>query len=161
MAWKEIQRFANTYGFTANEAKAIVFISACVLTAVAWSFVGKEELRPSESLEDAYRRMDSVYKARAQAPMAFDTLPEAYVYFNDDGMKLPQGTETYSRKLLNLNTATSEHLDRLPGVGPTTAKYILKYREEHGGFTTIEDLKKVYSIGEKKFNRLKPYICVD
>ncbi len=48
---------------------------------------------------------------------------------------------------VNLNTATLEQLDTLTGVGPATAESILKYREEHGGFSNVEELDQVPGIG--------------
>ena len=50
---------------------------------------------------------------------------------------------------VNLNTATLEQLDTLPGIGPVTAQAILDYREENGPFTSVEELEQVYGIGEK------------
>ena len=62
--------------------------------------------------------------------------------------------------LVNLNTATIEQLDTLPGVGEATANKIITYREENGGFKSIEDLKNVKGIGDKKFEEIKGNICV-
>ena len=68
--------------------------------------------------------------------------------------------ETNTGSLVNINTATIEQLDTLPGVGEATANKILNYREENGGFKNIEDLKNVKGIGEKKFEDIKDNICV-
>ncbi|WP_413380110.1 helix-hairpin-helix domain-containing protein [Alkalihalobacillus sp. 1P02AB] len=57
--------------------------------------------------------------------------------------------------LINLNTATQAELEQLPGVGPSKAAQIIAYREEHGSFAEIEDLKKVSGFGEKSFEQLK------
>ncbi|RLE80327.1 hypothetical protein DRO21_05360 [archaeon] len=65
-----------------------------------------------------------------------------------------------SQKKVNLNTATFEELLSLPGVGPTIANEIIKYREKHK-FTKITDIMKVRGIGKKKFARLKDLICVN
>lgn len=62
--------------------------------------------------------------------------------------------------LVNINTATAEELDTLPGVGPSTAATIIQDREQSGPFTSIEDLMRISGIGEKKFAKLKDYICV-
>jgi competence protein ComEA len=50
----------------------------------------------------------------------------------------------------NVNTATAQELDTLPGVGPATAEKIIAYRREHGPFQRPEDLLQVSGIGEKK-----------
>lgn len=63
-------------------------------------------------------------------------------------------------KRVNLNTATLEELDALPGVGPSTAKNIIAYREAHGGFAAPEEIMNVKRIGEKTFEKLKAHIRV-
>ena len=63
-------------------------------------------------------------------------------------------------KRVNLNTATLEELDALPGVGPSTAKNIIAYREAHGGFAAPEEIMNVKRIGEKTFGKLKAHITV-
>lgn len=63
-------------------------------------------------------------------------------------------------KCVNLNTATLEELDALPGVGPSTAKNIIAYREAHGGFAAPEEIMNVKRIGEKTFDKLKAHITV-
>lgn len=63
--------------------------------------------------------------------------------------------------LLELNTATAEALDELPGIGPSMAEKILAYREELGGFSYINQLLAVPGIGETKLESLLPYVRVD
>ena len=63
-------------------------------------------------------------------------------------------------KRVNLNTATLEELDALPGVGPSTAKNIIAYRVAHGGFAAPEEIMNVKRIGEKTFDKLKAHITV-
>jgi competence protein ComEA len=62
--------------------------------------------------------------------------------------------------LVNINTATSEELQGLPGVGEATAQAIIEERTANGPFATIEDLMRVSGIGEKKFAKLRSGICV-
>jgi competence protein ComEA len=56
---------------------------------------------------------------------------------------------------ISLSTATVEQLDTLDGIGPTLAQRIVEYREAHGGFRSIDELKQVDGIGEKRFESLK------
>lgn len=62
--------------------------------------------------------------------------------------------------LVNINTATAEELDTLPGVGPSTAAAIIEDREANGPFSSPEDLMRVSGIGEKKYAKLQGSICV-
>lgn len=62
--------------------------------------------------------------------------------------------------LLNLNSATLEQLEALPGIGRSTAERILEHRQKSGGFKKIEELMNVKGIGEKSFLKLKPLISV-
>ena len=61
---------------------------------------------------------------------------------------------------IDINTATSEELQTLTGVGPATAEKIINYRSDVGYFKEIDELKNVDRIGEKTFEKLKDYIMV-
>jgi len=61
---------------------------------------------------------------------------------------------------INLNTATADQLDALPGVGPAIAKRIIAYRETTGKFTSCEEIKQVSGIGEATFAKIKDLITV-
>jgi competence protein ComEA len=61
---------------------------------------------------------------------------------------------------IDLNTATAEMLDALPGIGPSKAQDIVSYRETNGAFTTLDDLLNVPGIGEGILEQIKPYIIV-
>ena len=56
---------------------------------------------------------------------------------------------------MDINLATAQDLQRVPGIGPATAEKILALREERGGFFFIEELKDVSGIGEKRLEALK------
>ena len=56
---------------------------------------------------------------------------------------------------ISLNTATVEQLDQLEGIGPTTAQKILDWRKQHGGFSSVDDLRQISGIGPKRFESLK------
>ncbi len=61
---------------------------------------------------------------------------------------------------LDLNTATAEELDTLPGVGPATAAAIIAQREASGGFRSVDDLLEVRGIGEAKLEQIRPQVRV-
>lgn len=59
---------------------------------------------------------------------------------------------------VNLNSATAEQLDTLDGVGPATAQKILEYRQQHGGFSSVDDLSQIPGIGPKKLEALRAQV---
>ncbi len=61
---------------------------------------------------------------------------------------------------VNINTATQEELDGLPGIGPSIAQRIIEYRNENGKFNKIEDLQNVKGIGDAKYNDIKNNVTV-
>ena len=70
------------------------------------------------------------------------------------------GTGERSDGRININTADSELLQEIPGVGPVTAEKIIQYREENGRFAAPEEIKNVSGIGEKTYEKLANFICV-
>ena len=61
---------------------------------------------------------------------------------------------------VDLNAATVEQLDALPGVGPVTAQRILEWRNRHGRFTRVEQLREIEGIGERRFAQLRELVVV-
>ena len=61
---------------------------------------------------------------------------------------------------VNLNTATLQELDTLPGVGPSTAQAILDYRQQHGRFGTVDELLEVRGIGDAKLAQLRDRVTL-
>jgi len=62
--------------------------------------------------------------------------------------------------LLDLNRATEEDFDALPGIGPRLAERILEYRKSAGAFRSLDELRAVKGIGKKTFERIRPLITV-
>jgi competence protein ComEA len=103
-------------------------------------------------LEDG-QQLDIPYKAGA------DSSNEN----GDDALVLPGATEKpdaseAGQDLVNINTASAEELDNLPGIGPTIAQRIVEYREANGSFQTIDDLMNVSGIGPSTFENIKELI---
>ena len=82
-----------------------------------------------------------------------------YITFESGEGIIEQGNSE-KQEIVNINTATQTELETLSGVGPSTALNIIKYREENGKYSSIEDIKNVPGIGESKFEQLKDSIKV-
>ena len=63
-------------------------------------------------------------------------------------------------KPIDLNTATIEQLEQLPGIGPSTAKAIIRFREKSGPLKRIEDLLAIHGISKARLEKLRPYVTV-
>ncbi|MEV0371951.1 ComEA family DNA-binding protein [Streptomyces sp. NPDC050636] len=59
---------------------------------------------------------------------------------------------------VSLSTATEQQLDALPGVGPVLARHIIEFRTQHGGFTSVDQLRQVTGIGDRRFADLRPLV---
>lgn len=96
------------------------------------------------------------------------TIAESYVTSSSGGInseELTNSTQgnsasTTSRGKVNINTASQEELDALPGIGPSIASKIIDYREQNGKFNSIEEIKEVSGIGDAKYDKIKDSITV-
>jgi len=119
----------------------IAAASFCIAAAAAnvVSFVGGKEAQITVNRSPE----TPVYREVSEAPVK----EEYPVKAKEDGR-------------IDLNTATSEELQTLKGIGPTNAKAIIDYRDRYGGFTCIEEITEVKGIGEKTFEKIKDQIVI-
>ena len=118
----------------------------------------KKEENPEISKEERKEESEEESKSGSKAEIGVDgekTNKEAGI--EDSQEKIQQNRE---EKKININTATEQELESLKGIGPATAKNIILYREEYGGFSSIEEIKNVKRIGDKIFEKIKADICV-
>ena len=71
-----------------------------------------------------------------------------------------QKEENINENFVNINSASEEELTSLKHIGPAIALRIIEYRETHGGFLSIDEIKNVRGIGQAVFEDIKNYICV-
>lgn len=138
------RRLNEYFAFTKNEQKVFLFLSFIFLSGVAIT-VYKTYVVPSAVRQFDYAVLDSIFQERSRL-LAGDTLSSS--------------TSGGVIQKININSATKSELMSLPGIGEAMAERIILYREEHGVFKKITDMKNVKGIGEKKFDNLKPYIEV-
>ena len=86
---------------------------------------------------------------------------EGAVITKDSGAAVVINDNVASNGLININSATVDMLQILPGIGPSTAEDIVIYRERQGAFKTIEDIMNVPGIKEGRFSNIKNLIKVD
>ena len=107
----------------------------------------KNSLNLAARVEDA-ERLDIPYTAGFVPAME-----ESFVVISDGTPSSSSGEE-----LVDINTASVEELDKLPGIGPTTAQHIIAYRDENGPFASIEDIVNVSGIGAATYEGIKDLI---
>lgn len=73
----------------------------------------------------------------------------------------PEEIDEATSGVVNINTAGLLELMKLEGVGEVTAKKIMAYREENGGFSDVRELLNVEGIGAKKYEALEPHIIIE
>lgn len=128
----------------------------------------QEKRQKQENLEENKKEKKEenpeISKEESKAGSKADSKAEIGV----DGEKKDAGIEdsqsgksqNQKEKKININTANEQELESLKGIGPATAKNIIRYREEYGGFSSIEEIKNVKRIGDKIFEKIKADICV-
>ena len=107
-----------------------------------------EEKQSREKQTEPSTTEPDVTEARGNAHSAEETRAETI------------SKEKKSEGKININRASAEELQKLKGIGPSTAKSIILYREEYGAFSEIEEIMNVKRIGEKTFAKIKEQITV-
>ena len=157
--------FAEEENIIKEEAKKVIVVH----------IIGEINKPGIVELEERARVIDAIKKAGGTTEKA-DLAQINLAYILKDGQKIYiPNTEDNDKKIeyntaniennikeekININTADEDELQRLPGVGASTAAKIIKYREENGSFRRIEDIQNVKGIGETKYNDLKEQIEV-
>ena len=72
-----------------------------------------------------------------------------------------ESTDPERTPYINLNTASAEDLTALNNIGPEKANAIIEYREQYGGFNTVEELTNIYGIGENTVEEIRDYITLE
>lgn len=70
------------------------------------------------------------------------------------------GVAFAAEQRIDINTATAAQLESIKGIGPKMASEIVKFRTEHHGFKSLDELKQVRGVGDKTFDKLSPHLMV-
>ena len=182
LACASLLQAASSHGFAVTRADEeqnadeAPIDSTDEMAARVFVHVGGAVVHPGvQELEEGSRVQDAVEAAGGFADgAARDALNLARVLQDGEQVVVPTEEELTAsvspsaevsaapaaRGRINNNTATAEELDALPGIGPATAEKIVADREANGPFSTIEDLKRVSGIGDKKYTELADSVCV-
>ena len=150
--------FAEEENIIKEEAKKVIVVH----------IIGEINKPGIVELEEGARVIDAIKKAGGtteKADLAQKDGQKIYIPNTEDNdKKIEYNTANIENNIkeekININTADEDELQRLPGVGASTAAKIIKYREENGSFRKIEDIQNVKGIGEAKYNDLKEQIEV-
>lgn len=91
---------------------------------------------------------------------AATTAAENIPLVSEDNIVSPVGSSEPTAALININTASKEELKSLSGIGDAYAERIIEYREQNGGFDSIEEIMEISGIGESKFEAIKDLITI-
>jgi competence protein ComEA len=97
------------------------------------------------------------------ATVAADARPAPAAAADGEADKKPSKKASKGKAVtgvLNLNTATEEQLQMLPGVGPAKAERVVAYRNQRGKFQRVQDLRRVKGFGYKTLKKLEPHLTV-
>lgn len=143
---------------TSKERKSLLFVAVVLVLATIFQYLLPHRVKSDQydyTLQDSLFRVfsaDTVQQppTERQAEQGVKKTRKSRIGSN----KLP------SEKSININTAKSAELQKLPGIGPKTAQNILDYRETSGPFLKLEQLTKVKRIGPKTLQKISPFIYI-
>lgn len=152
MRWLEHAR--EHLNVTALEARALLIVSTVLTLGTAIQYISRTDglhdhataVRIAQIL-DSLQNVDTAVTVDAPAQESQAQL-----------LDMPS-SRSPARRSINLNSASEVELDALPGIGPSTARAITEARARNR-FTSVDDLLDVKGIGEKKLERIRPYVVV-
>ncbi len=132
---------------------------------------GLVQMKEGDYLADAIQRaggftdeaaIEAVNLAQKAIPELHLHIPKQIEWEENGSQPISPATNPAqaTNAMVNINRATQTELETLPGVGPSTAQAIIRYREENGPFAKAEDLMNVPGIKEAKFAKVKSFITV-
>lgn len=130
-------------------------------------FYGARYYKEGDDISDlspkAFHNLISFYLRDQRVPMVFDTTANEEVWnfpaYGAD-VTVTETTPGGGEGLVDINTATAEELEALPGIGEALAQAILDYRAEHGAFQTVEELDEVRGIGSGTLDEVRAFVTV-
>jgi competence ComEA-like helix-hairpin-helix protein len=163
--------FLRNLGFTKQDT---IIISFLIISFIAGLIIRYFEWKPAPEYDytssdrEFEQNIKSAFSSLEAKPLndeqlsrlkKLNTIKDSLTAGKDE-LKLSPKETSLNRKI-DINKATAEELEMLPGVGKQTAVRILEYRNRHNGFRKTDELMDVKGIGEKKFSKLKNYVTIE
>lgn len=142
--------------FTKQEQRFLLFLVITFIVGFCLKIVrNSSDKGGNESWEQERQKILADFDKKSQLLQNKDG---SYIAAGDTDAGITKKTLTDK---ININRASREELEILPGIGPVIAERIVAFRQDNGSFKTIQDIQKVKSIGPKTFEKVKEYITVD
>ena len=145
----------------ADEKASVVYVHVCGAVAdpgVVEVPKGSRVLAAVEAAGGFLPEADSTYVNLAAL---LSDGEQVYIPTKEEAIHMKSGQDMQQKGLINLNTADVTLLCTLPGIGESRAGDIILYRQEHGGFESVEEIKKVSGIKDSIYNKIKDRITVE
>lgn len=168
---KLLEKFSLSTGFTKTEISTLFFVILIFIFGllIKWTKVDFSQ-EPIEKFDYSYQ--DSLFKAlsnkeniKALSSKKNEKRVDSEVELSDfSRQNLDSKKKTNSQlkeSSININTASEKALTKLPGIGKTIARRIVKLRTQKGGFKNLDELIEVKRIGLKKLNSIKKFIYIE
>ncbi len=162
---KDVTDSADKTEETEEKTDICVQISGAVAVPGVYRF--PEDSRVYELIEAAGGLLPEAYDVSLNQAERLSDGQKIYVYTKEEaanGLVTSEGAASASSASdgkVNINTASAEELTSLNGIGQTRAESIVAYRQEHGAFAAVEDLKEVSGIGDATYQKIADAITVN
>ena len=153
---------ADTTEETEKKTEIYVQISGAVADPGVYTFPA--DSRVYELIEAAGGLLPEAYDVSLNQAERLSDGQKIHVYTKEEaaaGLAPTEESSSTSDGKVNINTASTEELTSLKGIGQTRAESIVAYRQEHGAFAAVEDLKAVSGIGDATYQKIADAITVN
>ncbi|MBI4727548.1 helix-hairpin-helix domain-containing protein [candidate division TA06 bacterium] len=141
------------FGFTPDEKKAVIFLTAAFVAGTAILVYKKSHPGFAPGLKSVIAGLPTPRDSGAAQSLSADTLGSEEVLSN-------QSQKYFPAQRVNINRASQQALEKLPNIGPAMARRIVDYRAAQGGFKKADELRKVRGIGPKRLSQLIEHVTV-